>query len=262
MAQMANLQAALDWVGLADTATRDTKTSLWAVLGAPQLVRHLAALPLAAWNAAIAAWQVTNSADPQNVVVGPPSPVELGQVGTLRRVARLLMGLDPTEGGPIVAQQAVAVGAAAAVPAVGRAGGERKVKLNSVMDQADESEIKPMDPTELRRLVAEWRELENDGEDPLEEEEATGDQLAALDFRLKEGSTPFVDFGVWRPFGARFGRMVKFMAYMQLGTGAFVTKEINGPGSFEEWKKSWRVKNCWLVALQSFSAFFSSSGTC
>ena len=164
LAQMVSLQAALDWVGLADSATRDTKTSLWAVLGAPQLVRHLAAVPLAAWNAAIAAWQVTNSADPQNVVVGPPSPVELGQVGTLRRVARLLMGLDPTEGGPIVAQQAVAVGAAAAVPAVGRAGGERKVKLNSVMDQADESEIKPMDPTELRRLVAEWRELENDGE--------------------------------------------------------------------------------------------------
>jgi hypothetical protein len=111
--------------------------------------------------------------------------------------------------------------------------------------------VRPMDPSRVRSLIADWRELENDGEDPQEDEEATGDQLTSLDFRLKQGSTPFVDFAVWRPYGARFGRMLKFNAFLPLPTGGYQTKEINGPASFEEWRKSWRVFAFTMVVLKA-----------
>ena len=127
---------------------------------------------------------------------------------------------------------------------------ERKIKISAVLDQGDDSEVKPMDPAKIRVMISEWRELENDGEDPQEEEEATGDQLASLDFRVRQGGTPFVDFAVWRPFGARFGRLLKFSAYLPLPSGGFQTKEINGPASFEDWKKSWRVFAFAMVVLK------------
>ena len=130
---------------------------------------------------------------------------------------------------------------------------ERKFKLSVVLDEGDDTEVMPLDPATIRTLIAEWRELENDGEDPQEDEEATGDQLATLDFRLRQGSTPFVDFAVWRPFGARFGRLLKFSAFLPLPSGGFQTKEINGPACFEDWKKSWRVFVFGMVALKAAS---------
>ena len=259
--ELRTLQQALDWVGLSDTDTRSTKTSLWNILGNPALVRHLVCIPWASWEKAITEWQVATT-EGEVRTLGAPTPVELGQAGTLRRVCRLMVGLDPNEGAPMTVPPPAVIAPGALVPADVQAQllrssqstiAERKVKLSTTMDQGDETEVKPMDPVVLRGLVAEWRELENDGEDPLEEEEATGDQLAALEFRLKEGSTPFVDFAVWRPFGARFGRMVKFLAYVQAPNGGLTTKEINGPASHEEWVKSWRVFSFAMTVLKAAS---------
>ena len=119
--------------------------------------------------------------------------------------------------------------------------GAHKIKLASVLDQADDSEVKPLDVHEQRNLLDVWKRTRNDGEEPAEEEEATGDQISALSFRLKSGSTPYVDFGVWRPHGADLGRTLKFAAYFINPAGDFTRKEVVGPTSFHEWQKSWRV---------------------
>ena len=166
----------------------------------------------------------------------------------------MLMGLDPNETalGAGAGPRAQVVGPGAQmVGAAGAALVERKIKLSVVLDQGDDTEVMPLDPATIRTLIAEWRELENDGEDPQEDEEATGDQLATLDFRLRHCSTPFVDFAVWRPFGARFGRLLKLSAFLPLPSGGFQTKEINGPACFEDWKKSWRVFVFGMVALKA-----------
>eukprot|EP00973_Karenia_brevis_P081489 11296245-Karenia_brevis.AAC.1 len=79
--------------------------------------------------------------------------------------------------------------------------------MKSVLDQADHSETTLLDADVLRGWIQTWKEKENDGEDPAEdEEEATGLQLTALHARLQSGLVPFADFGVWRPFGHRLGR--------------------------------------------------------
>ena len=76
------------------------KTSLWEALGSPTLVRHMAAIPRDAWCTAVSGLQVQVLSGPEGAIVrspAAPTPVELGQIGTLRRVVRLLMGVDPDE---------------------------------------------------------------------------------------------------------------------------------------------------------------------
>jgi len=116
-----------------------------------------------------------------------------------------------------------------------------KIKLASVLDQADDTEIKPLAISDLRAMMERWKETANDGEEPSEEEEATGEQISALAFRLRSGGTPFVDFGVWRPHGADLGRALRFAAYFLSPAGEFQRKELSGPSSFAEWARAWRV---------------------
>ena len=72
---------------------------------------------------------------------------------------------------------------------------------------------------ELRDLLTRWKQAENDNEDTAEDEEAMGDQISALAHRLRQGGTPFVDFGVWRSHGTELGRVIKFAAYFPAPTG-------------------------------------------
>ena len=146
LAEMKTLKDITDWVGLEDKTKRKTRTGLWDAIGEPTLVRHLASIPWSAWNLAVAQLQVdvvTGTATAPIVTSSPPTAVELGQVGSVRRVARLLMGVDPDE-------TAVASGAAAAAPGAGATAAapetgpkawltERKIKLSVVMDQADDT---------------------------------------------------------------------------------------------------------------------------
>ena len=116
-----------------------------------------------------------------------------------------------------------------------------KVKLSSVLDQADDTEIRAIGVEQLRELLDNWKKIANDNEEPSEEEEATGEQLSALAHRLRLGGTPFVDFGIWRAHGSELGRVIKFAAYFPTPNGGFALKEIVGPTTFHDWERSWRV---------------------
>ena len=116
-----------------------------------------------------------------------------------------------------------------------------KVKLSSVLDQGDDSEVKPLSIEALRDLLDDWKETENDGEEPDEDEEGTGEQITALAFRIQTGATPYADFGVWRPHAADLRRALKFFGYFVGPDGECFKKELAGPASFEEWLCAWRV---------------------
>ena len=86
----APLQEALRWTGLLDAAV----TALREQTGEFTLVREVVHIPSEAWLAAAAAARVpVDKKEPR-----PLTPLELGQVGSLRRVARMLCGLPPSEG--------------------------------------------------------------------------------------------------------------------------------------------------------------------
>ena len=104
-----------------------------------------------------------------------------------------------------------------------------------------DSEVKPLSVVDLRNLLEDWKEEENDGEEPDEDEEATGEQISALAFRIKSLATPYADFGVWRPHASDLGRALKFVGFVQLPTGECLRKELTGPSCCEEWLAAWRV---------------------
>jgi hypothetical protein len=72
-----------------------------------------------------------------------------------------------------------------------------------------------------RALIEDWMHAVNDDEEPEEDEECTVDMLACLEHRLLAGATFFADFGIWRPFGERLGRVLKFQVHTPKVDGTY-----------------------------------------
>ena len=228
-------------------STKELQDAMTAAMGAPPSLRSWAHIPDSRFAAEVRGFKVGDRS---------LTPAEEGQVGQVSRIARLalLARTSSAVGGanlPLAMSGSLAApggggdsssAAGAPTPVAETASlGSIKIRLSTVLDQADDTEIKPLTTEELRRLLAEWITHINDGEDPSEDQEATGEQLAALNFRLRMGGTPFVDFGVWRPHGADLGRALRFAAFFLSPAGEFQRKELAGPASFAEWDRSWRV---------------------
>lgn len=238
LAAISDIQGVFKWLEL----TPEVAEALTAAVGAGTALRPWARVPPERFAKVVAALKVGDRI---------LTPVEEGQAGEVSRIARLaLTGPPPTAGASVSASQGApqVLPVEAAADSAGRpvdprlaAHGGPKIKLASVLDQADDSEIRPLPMDTVRGLIAKWKRDANDGENPAEAEEATCEQLSALDFRLKAGQPPFVDFAVWRPFGASLARQLRFKAYVPLPGGEFQVRELAGPPSFDEWLRAWRV---------------------
>ena len=86
----------------------------------------------------------------------------------------------------------------------------------AILDQSSDLEVERASPEELA-LRARFRSLE--GEDPLKSEEVTDDQLSVLSALVKAGVAPYADFGVWRPFGQRTAKNLKFVSHFLDNSG-------------------------------------------
>ena len=235
------LDAACAWVGIVDTDEDPFRTELFKHLGKPRLLRQVVAIPSETWTAAIASLKITAQAGQRN-----PTPVEMGHVGLLRRVARLAVGLPadvlaPSQRGTSGQAPGPGQGPRQGASDSAQAPGVRKIKVSTVMDQGDDSEISPVPQEDISAMIGAWVEKVNDGEEPAEEQEATGDQLSCLQARLLLLLTPYVDFAVWRPFGARLGRVLKFQGHYQTPDGTWRARELSGPPTFLEWCRCWAV---------------------
>ena len=125
---------------------------------------------------------------------------------------------------------------------------ENVLKMANIVDQTDDSETKLPDAV----LLNEWaqRYIAVMGAPPQEEEEPTDAQLAALHHRVKvQNQPPYVDFSVWLPFGRRVLKNQKFRAFMPVGDGSFVMKELPGPQNLQQWLVSWRVFKAACISL-------------
>ena len=86
------------------------------------------------------------------------------------------------------------------------------------------------------------------------EEEASADQLAAPRGKLDLDVVPFADFGVFRPYSERLKRALRFQAQIWCPEEcSYVTRELPGPSSFEEWRRAWRVYRYALLVLGAAS---------
>ena len=128
---------------------------------------------------------------------------------------------------------------------------ERKLKLSTVVDQADDSEFTIVSD----QLKAKWyqRYLDVMGGPPEEDCEPTLEQLSALHrkvFVLQD--PPYTDFGVFGPYGRKLLRSSKFKTYVLTPEG-YTTKEIPGPANFAIWRSSYRVFKTAMIMMDIIS---------
>lgn len=156
-------------------------------MGDIRLVREGVLIPTAAWDAAVVNMlrvhegipPAEDAADAEPTIAErAPFSLELGQIASARRVARLCLGMPPEEaragassgGGVASVTEEGAMGQRAA--AAGNTSGAaqaRKLRLLQVFDQVDDTEIVPWTPARTRAVLVACKAA-NDGEDPEPEE--------------------------------------------------------------------------------------------
>lgn len=127
------------------------------------------------------------------------------QVGLIWRLAKMVMsqraGLrpeehvdaDPWETSTITSAPGASAATSTSTPGVK----ERVLKMASLVDQTEESELLPPTPHQVDSWLQAYINIMGA---PPQEEEPTGAQLAALNKKLEAGLSPYVDFSVWTPF--------------------------------------------------------------
>ena len=135
----------------------------------------------------------------------------------------------------------------AAAPA-GPAAGKR-IKVSSVTDQMDDSEVSLMSRTELDQ--AHLNHIEMTGAEPADEAEPTGEQISALRDRIvKRGESPYADFSILTPYGRTMQKQLKTRSWVLQQDGTFKALDVPGPPSFEAWQSCWKVFRAILFMLR------------
>ena len=263
----ADIPAALNWLNLDRVIWTALETQVGPMGGS---LRVLSLLPPNVILAAVGAAQrpAIPATDGQaGAPARPLTPVEAAQIGLMWNLARRLAWcaagqtwdsftiIDVVSAGapPMFAPhaqpppQANAQQAQAAAPA-----GIRKLKMNLVLDQAEETEIAVAGLNQ----VEQWRQnfIAVKGAAPDEEEDATAEQMTAMHHRIEQGMAPYADFGVFGPFGRKLMRASKFRAWFPGPDGAYYSKELPGPSCLQQWELCWAVLTTVLLSLQAVSA--------
>ena len=174
------------------------------------------------------------------------SVVEVTQVGLMRGVARQKFGLLDEDS--LQSLQTTANGNAAMQVSVAQGDPKRKVKVNQVLDQADEAEVPGLGQGDVDSF---FRRLASVRGGPVRDEaEPSADQISALKVRVVDlGLAPYADFALFVSFQHRFNKSIKFLNHVLQADGSFRTVEVSGPPNFDSWISSWRVFENTLLML-------------
>ena len=176
------------------------------------------------------------------------TPVQATQLGLVwrlaRRVAASQAGVpeeDFVDIDPWQASTGPSTPTAPSRPASSTASVKEKVlKMSSLIDQSDDSELLPPSNTQVNVWLQNYLAIM--GNVPEEAEEPTANQLAALHKRVvTDGAAPYVDMGVWGPYERKLSKTHKCRVITPLGDGSFWQRDLPGPASYQAWLAAWRV---------------------
>jgi hypothetical protein len=238
-----SVEDAKNWVGIPP----ELWTGFTEVTGPLPLVRDIAMITATEWANAIDATVITSVGTAGSD--GTPTTTSLairvsekGRLRGLRRVARLMFGLDPSE----LPTPALANSALGAVAANGP--DPCRTEVAAVLDQTTKSRIIPLPKRAVSKMFDEYKLLY--GAYPDRESEPTYDLICAMDTVLKELRPPYGDLAIIRPHGRDWQRKLTFMGTILGSSGEIVRKELSGPPSFKEWWRSWKVYKALLLLLK------------
>ena len=258
LGDLAALQA---HVGIAQEAL----DAVWAGTGSPDnSVHNVALLDAPVIRAAITAARVGNDAAILAGTAAQLTPMQAAQVGLVWRVCSRLAftraggawdqwpdcnPLDPAQG---VAGTALAPPGQVSRPAVVlpvAAGPGRTVKLASVLDQGDHTEVALASQSDMDMWHA--AHITAMGAAPAEAAEPTLEQASALDNRIKAGLSPYADFAVFVPYGRRGLRAMRFRTWTPVGDGTYTSKEVPGPENWMQWEAAWDLFTATMLMLSA-----------
>ena len=251
IAAMTTLDAIFAWNNLeGDMGDVTTQAgSLAQLIGASGTMhpRFLSTVKIEEIRAVVANWRIPAEDGRDRA----PTLVETGKAMLVLRCCHLVGG----QGQSIDELHAALAKATARPPSVpsspAASSGDRKVKLNAVTSQVDDTEINLLTETDLVNMYLEYEKVYGKGERPPKDAEPTGEQLAAIVHLLKVGMPPYADFAIFGPYGRRIERKVK-LSGMTLGRDGVIRQiEMQGPPNIASWILSYNVLMTILVMAKA-----------
>ena len=242
------LQLALQWPGITD-ALRD---GLFAVLGTPTVIRDIAFVGVADWQSALDSVQLTVGAG-DAAVVRALNGIERGKLVSLRRVARLRVGLTPGDPDPVAAPPPTqtisqhSIGSHGSTQQDQAGGAGRNLKLSHLVDTTLDSTLVSLPSSTVRKLFEKYEIRE--GAKPSRAIEPTVDQLSAIQQLVDSDVAPYVDFSLFGPYGRRMLEHLTYFAFVSNPDGSWIRRELAGPNAYSIWYTSWRVLRTAFILL-------------
>ena len=122
------------------------------------------------------------------------------------------------------------------------------IKLSSVVNQADDREVRLLEQAQVDAAYAVFKERM--GDYPRPEEDVTPEQLAALRALFSSGAPPYVDLAVWGPYGRRTQRKLRFSGQVLGANGVLHAAQLYGPPSVCEWQACWAIFPTGAIMLE------------
>ena len=125
----------------------------------------------------------------------------------------------------------------------------KKVKISSVLDQTDETEVTLKSRAELVKYFENHPKIT--GSEPMPEVERTDIQVAAMEEKVVvRDESPYADFSILTPFGRRMQKTMKMKSYAFQPDGSWKTAEIPGPPNLQAWQACFKVYRAVLYMLR------------
>ena len=241
---MAKVDDISTWLGTPTAVS----TAFMAELGANAKIRDVVFISKDDWAAMLSDLRIpVQDSEPRAL-----KAIERGQLHSLRRIARLRMGLTANEAGPEASTSALVPGSAGTVGTVpGAQSGlaEPKLKLSAILDPSLDSELVRLAACAIRKMFNSYRDRR--GAEPAEEIEPTDEQISALSQVLSADFTPYADFSIWGPYGRRFLQKLVYLQWIYLSNGNWQRRELPGPPNFGVWWASYRVLRTGFLLLEA-----------
>ena len=127
----------------------------------------------------------------------------------------------------------------------------RKIKLNTVISQVDDSEVLLADEKQILKGFLNYENVFGAGERPPKDCEPTAEQYTAMQHLLQLGSVPYTDFSIFGPFGHRMMKRIKLSGQTLDRDGSLKPIELYGPNNLGLWLQSYNVLLTLLVMLDA-----------
>ena len=220
--------------------------SLLVLLGAQANthVNSIGLIPVADYTATLQNWRVSVAPTEGRAASNrAPTTVERGKALYVGRIARMKLGLELTTTPSGTGSPAPAGSAPASSTAV------RRVKLNQILSQLDETEVDVIDSAEQIRMMGRYETLFGKGQRPPPNQEPSVEQLSGLKALIDGNQCPYADFAIFQPHAARIMKKIKFSGLVLTKAGNLAQAEIYGPPNIENWRSCYDVYANALVML-------------